>query len=73
MALYILYESAAGYSLFHAHGLDEIGQNTEAVQASVLDLNRFGKVVQLTAFQPFGSALEALNQQNSISEGAFCC
>ena len=71
MALYVLYESASGYALFHAHGLDEIGQNTEAVRNSVSDLNRFGKVVQLTAFNPFESALDALKQCNSISEGNF--
>lgn len=70
MALYVLYESASGYALFHAHGLDEIGQNTEAVRNSVSDLNRFGKVVQLTAFLPFESALDALKQCNAVSEGS---
>ncbi|GMJ04912.1 homolog of nucleolar protein NOP56 [Hibiscus trionum] len=69
MALYLLFESSSGYALFHAQGLDEIGQNTEAVRNSVSDLNRFGKVVQLTAFQPFESALDGLNQCNSVSEG----
>ncbi|WRX17051.1 Nop domain - like 3 [Theobroma cacao] len=69
MALYLLYESASGYALLQAQGLDEIGQNTEAVRNSVADLNRFGKVVQLTAFHPFESALDALNQCNSVSEG----
>lgn len=69
MALYLLYESSSGYGLFHANGLDEIGQNTEGVRNSVLDLNRFGRVVQLSAFQPFESALDALNQCNSVSEG----
>lgn len=69
MALYLLYEAASGYGLFHAYGLDEIGQDTEAVRSSVSDLNRFGKVVKLTAFHPFESALDALNQCNSVSEG----
>lgn len=69
MALYLLYETASGYSLFLAHGLDQIGQNTEAVRSSISDMNRFGKVVQLTAFHPFESALDALNQCNSVSEG----
>ncbi|KAI3686383.1 hypothetical protein L1987_80058 [Smallanthus sonchifolius] len=69
MALYLLYESASGYGLFLAHGVDEIGQNTEAVRSSVVDLNRFGKVVKLTAFNPFESALDALNQCNAVSEG----
>lgn len=69
MATYLLYESSSGYGLFEAHGLDEIGQNTEAVRSSVSDLSRFGRVVQLTAFHPFESALDALNQVNAVSEG----
>lgn len=69
MALYLLFESASGYALFLAYGLDEIGQNTDAVRKSVLDLARFGKVVKLAAFQPFSSALDALNQCNAVSEG----
>ncbi|KAI3512826.1 hypothetical protein L1887_20146 [Cichorium endivia] len=69
MALYLLYESASGYGLFLAHGIDEIGQNTEAVRNSVVDLNRFGKVVKIAAFNPFESALDALNQCNAVSEG----
>uniref|UniRef100_A0A3Q7F8Q2 Nucleolar protein 56 n=1 Tax=Solanum lycopersicum TaxID=4081 RepID=A0A3Q7F8Q2_SOLLC len=69
MALYLLYESASGYGLFLAHGIDEIGQNTEAVRNSIDDLNRFGKVVKIEAFNPFESALDALNQCNAVSEG----
>ncbi|XP_010534767.1 PREDICTED: nucleolar protein 56 [Tarenaya hassleriana] len=69
MSLYLLYEASSGYALFEAHGLDEIGQNTEAVRSSVSDLNRFGRVVKLTAFHPFESALDALNQINAVSEG----
>ncbi|KAL5186398.1 Nucleolar protein 56 [Glycine soja] len=69
MALFLLYESASGYSLFEVHGVDEIGQNTEAVRNSVSDLNRFGKVVKLRSFNPFTSALDALKQCNAVSEG----
>lgn len=69
MALYLLHESSSGYGLFVAHGIDEIGQNTEAVRNSVTDLTRFGKVVQFHAFSPFTSALDALNQINAVSEG----
>ncbi|CAM6046485.1 unnamed protein product [Sphagnum compactum] len=68
-ALYLLYESASGYSLFEAYGLDEIGQSADAVQESVLDLNRFGKVVKLVAFKPYSSAADALEQCNAVSEG----
>jgi len=65
----MLFEFASGYGLFEAHGIDEIGQSTEAVQGSVVDLNRFGKVVKLSAIQPFSSAADALNQCNAVSEG----
>ncbi|RZC60638.1 hypothetical protein C5167_022390 [Papaver somniferum] len=69
MKLKVLFESASGFALFDAHGIDEIGQNTEAVSNSVTDLNRFGKVVKLVAFHPFSSALDALDQCNAVSEG----
>lgn len=69
MALFLLYESASGYALLEAHGLDEIGHTTEAVRNSVSDLNRFGKVVKLRSFNPFTSALDALKQCNAVSEG----
>ncbi|XP_061366548.1 nucleolar protein 56-like isoform X2 [Gastrolobium bilobum] len=69
MALFLLCESASGYALFEAHGVDEIGQNTQEVRKSVSDLNRFGKVVKLRSFNPFTSALDALKQCNAVSEG----
>ncbi|CAM0907232.1 unnamed protein product [Alopecurus aequalis] len=69
MALYLLFESASGYALFHAYGIDEIGQSVDAVRSSVLDLKRFSKAVKLTGFTPFASAMDALNQCNAISEG----
>ncbi|KAM0852150.1 hypothetical protein ACQ4PT_051953 [Festuca glaucescens] len=69
MALYLLFESASGYALFHAYGIDEIGQSVDAVRSSVLDLKRFSKAVKLAGFSPFSSAIDALNQCNAISEG----
>lgn len=71
--LYLLYESASGYALFETPGLDEIGQNAEAIQESVTDLARFGKVVKLLAFSPFTSAADALEQCNSVTEGKQPC
>ncbi|KAI3981688.1 hypothetical protein MKX01_020631 [Papaver californicum] len=65
MALYLVFESASGFALFNAHGIDEIGQNTEAVRNSVTDPNRFCKVVKLVAFHPFSSVLDALKQCNA--------
>ena len=67
--MFLLHESATGYTLFEASGLDAIGTSTDAVQQSVLDLGRFGKIMKLTAFQPFKSAAEALGEINAVSEG----
>ncbi|CAA7051859.1 unnamed protein product [Microthlaspi erraticum] len=69
MVTNLLFEAPNGYALCEVHGVDEIGQNTEAVRASVSDLSRFGRVVKLIAFQPLESALDALNQINAVSEG----
>lgn len=69
MSQFVLHESASGYAIFSVDGIDEIGQNTEAVRSSVVDFNRFAKVVVLAAFRPFESAHDALNQINAISEG----
>ncbi|KAE8781296.1 nucleolar protein 56-like [Hordeum vulgare] len=52
MALYLLFESASGYALFHAYGIDEIGQSVDAVRSTVLDLKRFSKAVKLAGFTP---------------------
>jgi nucleolar protein 56 len=56
-------------ALFHAYGIDEIGQSLDAVRSSVVDLQRFGKAAKLVGFSPFSSAVDALNQCNAISEG----
>ncbi|XP_071703939.1 uncharacterized protein [Rutidosis leptorrhynchoides] len=55
MTLYLLHVSFSGYALFLAHGVDEIGQNTEAVR-------------KLT-FNPFESYYDSLNQCSALSEG----
>ncbi|KAL3696135.1 hypothetical protein R1sor_010211 [Riccia sorocarpa] len=67
--MYLLYESASGYGLLETVGIDEISQNVDAVQESVVDFNRFGQIVKLTAFKPFESAADALEQCNAVSEG----
>ncbi|KAH0974664.1 hypothetical protein GBA52_016563 [Prunus armeniaca] len=69
MAVYLHCEAATGYSLFLAHGLDQIGKNADAVRGSISDLNRFAKVVKLTSFCPFQSALDDYSQCVAVSEG----
>ena len=69
-ALYVLHETAAGYALFDVHGVDELGAGSDAVQASMTDLARFGKLVKLLSFKPFANAADALVQINAVSEGS---
>lgn len=47
---------------------DELAQGSDAVQRSVESMERFGKVVKLSAFKPFTSAANALEQINAVSE-----
>ena len=70
MADYLLFENATGYALFDVVEAEDIGANLEKVQESVLELNRFGKMVKLKAFVPFKSAEEALANINDVTEGA---
>ena len=69
MADYLLFENATGYALFDVVEAEDIGANLEKVQESVLELNRFGKMVKLKAFVPFKSAEEALANINDVTEG----
>lgn len=69
MATHVLFESASGYAIFEAKQQEEIGAKTKAVQASIEDLQKFGKMVQLISFSPFKSAAHALENANDVSEG----
>jgi nucleolar protein 56 len=69
MATHVLFESASGYAIFEAKQHEEIGAKTAAFQASIQDLQKFGKMVQLISFSPFKSAAHALENANDISEG----
>lgn len=67
--LHVLYEHAAGYSLFSVAEFEEVGMFLPQVEASVTDLSRFNGIVKLTGFAPFKNALAALENINAISEG----
>jgi len=69
MGFYVLYESAAGFSLFEPVQLEEIETLSDKVQKSLSDFKRLAKVIKLRAFQPFGTPEKALACQNDISEG----
>mmetsp|Transcript_19584 Transcript_19584/g.42209 ORF Transcript_19584/g.42209 Transcript_19584/m.42209 type:complete len:517 (+) Transcript_19584:87-1637(+) len=68
--LFVLLESAAGYSLFDVVAMEEIGGLLDDAMNTVTDLGRFQRAVKLKAFQPFASAAEALENANAISEHA---
>ncbi len=72
MTTFLLFESASGYGLFEVAGFDEIGASVDAVQKAVTDIARFGKIVKLSAFKPFTSAANALEQINAVSESQVC-
>lgn len=55
--------------MFQVREFEEIGMNLPQVEASVVDLSKFATVVKLTAFQPFQSGLNALDNLNSVSQG----
>lgn len=67
--LYLLHETASGYVLLLRKESEAIGQKLDEVQKSMLDLPKFGKMVQLKAFTPFKSAAHALENIMDVSEG----
>lgn len=71
MATHVLFESASGYAVFQVKQIEDIGRQTVAVQSSIADLGKFGKIVQLMSFSPFRSAAHALENANDLSEGWF--
>jgi nucleolar protein 56 len=69
--LFVLFEHAAGYALFKVNEFEEAGMLLPQVEASVTDLSRFNSVVKLVGFSPFKTAMSALENINSISEGGY--
>jgi nucleolar protein 56 len=54
MADFLLFEGPMGYSVFKVvHQSDTVGNRLKEVQDSMLDVAKFGKMVQLTSFLPF--------------------
>ncbi|KAI9755841.1 MAG: snoRNP complex protein nop56 [Chaenotheca gracillima] len=67
---YLLHESSVGYAIFQlVHQPDTIGNRLKEVQDAVVDLAKFGKMVQLVSFAPFQGAAQALENANEVSEG----
>jgi nucleolar protein 56 len=69
MVSHVLFESASGYAIFEAKLHEEVGARAKAVQESIEDLGKFGKMVNLLSFSPFKTAAHALENANDVSEG----
>lgn len=67
--LYVLYEHAAGYALFSVSEFEEVSMFLPQVEASVTDISKFNSIVKLAGFAPFKTAVAALENINSVSEG----
>ena len=66
---YLLYEAAAGYSIYEIIEAEEIGAKMAEVEESILDLKLFSKLVKFKSFLPFKDAQDALANVNDVSEG----
>lgn len=71
MVSHLLFETASGYAIFEAKLHEDIGSKSQAVQDSITDLAKFGKMVSLMSFSPFKNAAQALENINDVSEGAW--
>ena len=63
-----MYESASGYCLFEKEEFDETGGQLPKIQKSILSLERFAKMVKLSASHSFKTAEEALENIMAISQ-----
>jgi nucleolar protein 56 len=68
MQLFVLFETASGYALFEKEEFDEIAGQMKQIQKAIPNLERFGKMVKLAAYQPFTTAEEALENIFSIAK-----
>lgn len=68
--MYVLFETASGFSLFERLESEEIGATLDSVQQSIMDLSKFGKIMKLKSFLPFKNAVQALQNINDISESS---
>ncbi|GFN82453.1 myosin-ie [Plakobranchus ocellatus] len=67
--LFILFEHAAGYSLFSVKEFDEVATLLPQVESSVTDISKFQSVVKLHAFQAFRNGPNSLDNINAIAAG----
>jgi len=68
VSLYVLFESAVGYGLFHVDSSEEIGALLPIVSKSMSDFSLFSSVTKLIAFDLFQSGKDALENMVSITK-----
>lgn len=66
---YVLFEHAAGYSLFQVDEFEELAANLPELASTVNDLSKFNAAVKLVAFSPFQDQASALQNCNAVAEG----
>ena len=69
MGFFVLFECASGYGLFERKEFDQIAEQHDDFQQTLLDFGKFSSLVSLKAFVPFMSAADALGNINCVSEG----
>ena len=68
MSTYFLYECSLGYALFEIIGYEEISQNSEEFQQSIMDFKKVSKIIKKIAFMPFKTSEEALENIKMVND-----
>lgn len=65
--MFVLFETASGYCLFEKEDYDEVSGQLSQIQKAIANLERFAKMVKISAYQPFKTAEEALENISTIA------
>ena len=68
MSTYFLYECSLGYALFEIIGYEEISQNSEEFQQSIMDFKKVSKIIKKIAFMPFKTSEQALENTKMVND-----
>lgn len=66
--MFVLFETASGYCLFEKEDYDEVSGQLSQIQKAIANLERFAKMVKISAYQPFKTAEEALENISTIAQ-----
>ena len=68
MSTYFLYECSLGYALFEILGYEEVSQNSEEFQQSIMDFKKVSKIIKKIAFMPFKTSEQALENTKMVND-----